>query len=289
MARYRGRPPPGPLATVTRASAREGGFALLIVLWSLALLALLGAQVVGPASSEARLAANLRAAAVAQAAADGAVEGAVLRLLQGAWNPHDGIVRQLRIGAAVVAVRLEDEAAKINPNAAPRPMLAGLIRAVGLDAPTSSVLAARIMDWRAPMSASLAGDGPKAALYQAAGLDYAPPSRPFTSLGELRLVVGVTPTLYARIAPFLSVYQEGAVDQDAAAGATAMALDDARMSQTGAPVPALHSENPVVRVRAEAVGPGGARAGRAAVVRMLTAPKPGQVPYQVLTWDSEPG
>jgi general secretion pathway protein K len=267
---------------------RERGFALLIVLWSLALLALLGAQVMGPSRNEMRLAANLRAAAVAQAAADGAVNEAVLRLLQGAWSPRDGVVREVRIGAAVVAVRLEDEAGKINPNASPRPVLAGLIRAVGVDAPTASVLAARIVDWHSPMSTSLAGGGPKAAPYQAAGLDYAPPSRPFANLRELELVAGMTPDLYARIAPFLSVYQEGAVDQDAAAGATAAALDDARMSQTAVP-PLARGANPVVRVRAAAVAPSGARAGRAAVVRLLAAPRPGQVPYQILTWESEPG
>jgi general secretion pathway protein K len=274
---------------MARGHGRERGFALLIVMWSLALLALLTAQVTGPARSEARIAANLRAAAVAQAAADGAVHEAVLRVLQGAWNPRDGIVRQVRIGAAVVALRLEDESGKINPNASPRPVLAGLIRAVGVDAPTASVLAARIMDWRSPISASLAGGGPKAAPYQAAGLDYGPPGRPFACLQELRLVAGMTPDLYARIAPFLSVYQEGTVNQDVAAPAASAALDDARLSQTTEPPPGLHSENRLIRVRAEAVVPGGARAGRAAVVRLLAAPEPGTLPFHILTWDNEPG
>ena len=51
--------------------------------------------------------------------------------------------------------------------------------------------------------------GPKLAQYQAAGLPYGPANRPFDSLDELGLVLGMTPTLLARMRPFLSVYQEG--------------------------------------------------------------------------------
>ena len=82
---------------MTSLSTRRGerGFALLLVLWSLALLALLGAQLTGSARSQTRLAGNLRANAMVQAAADGAAQEAILRLLQRSWQNDD--LRRVRV------------------------------------------------------------------------------------------------------------------------------------------------------------------------------------------------
>ena len=52
---------------------RQRGFALLIVLWTMGLLALLVAQFTATGRGEVQMATNLRANAVTQAAADGAV------------------------------------------------------------------------------------------------------------------------------------------------------------------------------------------------------------------------
>ncbi|MDR3535940.1 MAG: hypothetical protein P4L71_05530, partial [Acetobacteraceae bacterium] len=73
--------------TRLRATAREAGFALLLVLWSLVLLSLILTQLLSAGRSEAQLAGNLRNAAMAEAIADGAVREAVFHLLGGtpAW------------------------------------------------------------------------------------------------------------------------------------------------------------------------------------------------------------
>jgi general secretion pathway protein K len=60
---------------------RQGGFALLIVLWTMVLLALLVAQFTTTGRNEVQVAANLRANAVTEAAADGALFEAIMRLV----------------------------------------------------------------------------------------------------------------------------------------------------------------------------------------------------------------
>ena len=109
---------------------RQRGFALLIVLWTMGLLALLVAQFTATGRGEVQMAANLRANAVTQAAADGAVHEAILRLLQGKWAP-DGRPRVIRVGTADVEVRIKDEGWKVNPNDAKLPALQALLASSG--------------------------------------------------------------------------------------------------------------------------------------------------------------
>ncbi len=173
-------------------AGRDRGFALLIVLWTLGLLSLIATQILASGRSETQLAANIRSNALAEAAADGAVNQSVLRLMQGAWRP-DGTPHVLRIAAAVVEVRMEDEARKINPNFAPPAVMAALLRTIGLDPARATSLAAAIADWRTRSVEPLPG-GAKAAQYRAAGLPYGPALRPFENLDELGLVLGMRPT-----------------------------------------------------------------------------------------------
>jgi Tfp pilus assembly protein PilX len=57
--------------------SRDGGFALLTVLWTVALLALLTTRTAAAGRTEAQLAGNLRDAAAADVVADGAAHEAV--------------------------------------------------------------------------------------------------------------------------------------------------------------------------------------------------------------------
>src|SRR6516165_2246109 len=111
-----------------RNTAGQRGFALLIVLWTLALLALLGTQLMTAARQDTQLARNLLDAAALQAAANGAVQQAVFATLDTSnrhWNA-DGITRTIRVGRFPVAVRVDNEAEKINPNVASLALLQAL-------------------------------------------------------------------------------------------------------------------------------------------------------------------
>ena len=116
-----------------RSKTDQRGFALLIVLWTLGLLALLGTQLLATARQDTQLARNLVDAAELEAAANGAVQQAIFANLDTS-NKHwdaDSITRVIRVGRVPVAVQLDDEAEKVNPNIASVALLQALMTALG--------------------------------------------------------------------------------------------------------------------------------------------------------------
>jgi general secretion pathway protein K len=194
---------------LTRFLPRQQGFALLIVLWSLVVLALLGSQILTTARRDAQIARNMLESAELEAAANGAIQQAIYAVLDGTnrhWNA-DGVPRTLRIGRTLVSARVEDEADKVNPNIASAELLQALLHQVGADPTTAAGVAAAVVEWR------LAGGtarqpGPALARYVAAGRDYGPSGAPFVSLEELGAVLGMTPDLLARLAPHVTLFTE---------------------------------------------------------------------------------
>lgn len=261
---------------------RDRGFALLTVLWTVGLLALLVTQFIAAGRTEVQVAANLRANAVTQAAADGALHEAILRLLQGAWQP-DGRTRVLRSGSATTEVRIGNQASKVNPNAAPLPVIQALLVSLGVDGGKAATLARAIVDWRSSGPRSLSG-GAKVTQYQAAGLPYGPANQLYDNLDEIGLVVGMTPALLVRLKPLLSIYREG--DGADFGDPLFTATDDA--PATDSPGWQLGSSGRVmvVMIEAASVGAAGGRFTRCAVVRLRAEPSLDQAPYQILTWET---
>jgi general secretion pathway protein K len=207
---------------------RQRGFALLIVLWTVGLLALLGTQIVAAGRSDTQLTGNLRQEAVLAAAADGAVFNIVFRL-QAARDPSlkaDGMVRMLRIGATPVLFRIEAESDRINLNTASASLLRALIVEVGAPPAQANRLAAAILDWRTSGGRARPG-GAKAPEYQAAGKSYGPPGMAFRNVPELADVLGMTPDLYVRLEPHLTVLTDGDPDMATRDPVVARALMDA--------------------------------------------------------------
>ena len=270
-------------------AGHQGGFALLVVLWSLALLALLGTHVTATGRAEVQLAANLRGAAAAEAAADGALHQAIFHLLDPSprrWRP-DGVPREIASpGGAAATVRIESEQGKINPNFAPAGLLQALLPLLGVEPRTAASLAASILDWRTAGSRPRPG-GAKEPEYRAAGRDYAPPGRPFESLEELGLVLGMPPELLARLTPFLSIYQGGDPDLRFAHPVVAQALADAAGRGGDIEVEAESNTVPVVVITAAAALPGGARFTRQAHVRL--GPGARRRAWQILSWRAVEG
>jgi general secretion pathway protein K len=188
----------------------ERGFALLIVLGAMPMLAMLGTEVQLSGRTEVALAENERAAAVDLAAADGAIREAVFRLVAGTWGA-DGTTRMLRVGGRSVAIRIVDEAGLINPNVAPRPLLQALLLTVGVEPIEAQTLADCIFDYRSPGDAP-SPHGAKMPAYRAAGKTYGPSGVPFQRLDELRLVLGMTDDIYRRVLPYLSLYTGQGID-----------------------------------------------------------------------------
>jgi general secretion pathway protein K len=259
----------------------QRGFALLIVLWSIVLLALLATQITAAGRSELQLAANLREAASAEAAADGGVFMAVFHVLDappGRWDA-DGSIHETSQGRFRLQVRIEDENGKINPNDAPQDLLAALLSAEGAD-PASQSIAHAIVDWRFPGDAQA-----KAQQYRSAGRNVAPEGRPFRSVAELGNVLGMTPELLARIAPHLSVYADSTVDY---ARADPVVQSVLRLT-SGGPPPAAPGPSPpptVATITSEATDARGGRFVRRAVVA-FASDAAGRL-FRTLTWQNGP-
>lgn len=238
---------------------RQKGFALLIVLWTVGFLALLGTQIVAAGRSDTQLADNLKQEAVLEAAADGAIAQVMFSMLaaRDARFQADGVVREVRIGQTPVLVRVENESDRVDLNTASGVLLRSLIIEVGGAPGTADRLAAAILDWRTSEANARHG-GAKAPEYRAAGRAYGPPGMPFQSVGELADVLGMTPDLFARLAPHLTVLTDGDPDLSTRDPVVAKALTDASgvADDIGG---TAQTADQVLRVAVTAVGKGAAR------------------------------
>jgi general secretion pathway protein K len=190
---------------------RDRGFALLVVVWVLALMAVLAAGFASDTRSEARQARNLLRAAQAQAMAEAGITLAVVGLLDQdpatQW-PADGSLRSIVFDRGTILVTVQDEAGKINLNGAPLDLVAGLLASRGIDETVRALLLDAIATRRRAVSESLPGAatiGP--AREEGARLATAA-NPPFRALDEIRSVPGVSGAVYQRIAPFLTVFSQ---------------------------------------------------------------------------------
>ena len=265
---------------------RSRGFALLIVLWTVALLALLGTHITAAARQAAALSLLLHGAARAEALADGLVQEAVFRLLDP--SPHgwtaDGVARQVRLGGGAGEVVVLDHAGRVNPSLASPQLLAALLRRDGVEEGRAARLAAAIVDWHTIEDTPSPG-GAKLPQYRAAGLPYGPPNEAFRSPGELALVLGMTPELLARLEPHLSVWSRGRIRLDRADPVVAQAVQDARDTPGGeAPPPPPNEAAPLVaEIVARVVLPE-ARTERHVVVRIDPPGVETALPWHILAW-----
>jgi general secretion pathway protein K len=261
------------------------GFALIIVLWTLVLIAFIVAHITASGRTEVRIAGNLVANAVAEAAADGAIFEAIFNLSdprpEQRW-PIDGTVRQVAIGDGRVALRLEDEAWRINPNAASPALLEALLRATGSDPESARRLAAAIGEWVGSAPTARSQDAIMAD-YHAAGLDYGPPGAPLETLDELGRVLGVNSAVLAALRPHLTLF--GPPEPNPAGADPLVAAALALISPTGsAPLGGqARPDATTVRITATAFGPANSRATRVAIVRVGATLPHG---YAVLAWGS---
>ncbi len=264
-----------------RRSPSERGFALLVVLWWAALLALLGTQLATAGRLQAQRAGNLRSAAMARAAADGVLQEAVFHLLDtspAGWAA-DGAAHVVSVAGGRARVEVRSEAAKIGLNQASPGLLAALLARLGTNPREAAALADAILDWRTATTRPRRL-GAKAPEYRAAGQDYAPPNSDFETLDELRLVRGMTPEIMARLLPHVSVYQFGDPDLALADAAVRLASADSGDVAGDAVERAGPEAAPVVAVNVSVEMADGARAARRTIVRL--ALDAARRPFQIL-------
>ena len=200
-----------------------------------------------------------------EAAADGAVANVISRCRpRGIRLP----ARRNRPGRTDrpnrVLVRVENESDRINLNTASIGLLRAFIIAVGGTPSQANQLSAAILDWRTSGTVARQG-GAKAVGYRAAGRAYGPPEAPFQSVDELADVLGMTPDLFERLEPHLTVLTDGDPDMSTRDVIVARALTDAAgvAGDTGA---AAQTADALLRISVTAIGPGLTRYSRIDVV-----------------------
>jgi general secretion pathway protein K len=186
-------------------TADERGFIIVAVLWILGLLAAL-VSIYAVYVTNAALSVSVNDDRLqAEALTSSAVELAAYQLIatDEKTRPTQGHFT-LRMGGAGIAVEFRSEAARIDLNAAPKPLLAGLFAALGADYSQAEYYADQIIVWRSKPKDG--GRNDEADAYRTAGLNYAPRQAPFASVGELWLVLGLPPALVERALPFVTVF-----------------------------------------------------------------------------------
>jgi general secretion pathway protein K len=260
---------------------------LLLVLWTMALLALLGAQVTGAGRAETQLAAALREGAQLQAAADGATYETIWHMLDGSGDywPPGAITRVLDEPAGRVSVTVTDERGKLDVNQAPAALLQALFTVLGADRSTAQTVSAAIVDWRAQQGAGSDVDPAQATAYRADGRVWGPAGQEFQRLDELKLVLGMTPKLYDASLPYLTLALEQGPWTQFADPVVLAAIVQAKRD-SGLSVDVADARGPIVlRLVARAQARGGAAFTRRVLFRLDGTLGGPAWKYRILSWE----
>jgi general secretion pathway protein K len=279
----------------------ERGFIVVAVLWILAALSALVLIYLTYVTNTAVVVAVSSARVQAEALESAGVELAAYRLIgvKADRRPTSGSF-DVRVGTGRVSVSYRSEAARIDLNAAPKPLLAGLMVALGASPSNASTYADRILAWRTPPEQG--DDDPENSFYRASGSAYAPRHAPFPSVEELWLVQGVPAVMVEGMLPFVTVFSNAASInlRDAAPqvlaalpGMTPERLQEL-LTQRADPALDPHALLGIVGGEAAslagslayrmsiAVDPGNGRPALAEVVILLN--EDGDAPYRIVSW-----
>ena len=295
---------------LNKASVQQGGFALVIVLWMMALFAVLAGAFSVSTRTEAKTTLNIAEHTKARFLADAAVQHGIFELLnrhhEKAWKA-DGTEYSVTFGEAELMVSLMHERGKVDLNYAPEDLLRGLLISAGAASDSADALVDAIADWRDEDELTRLR-GAEAADYRQAGLSIVPENAPFRTSAELQQVLGMTAELYRKIEPLVTVHSfTPTIDPNAAPRGVLLALpgvnaeeveeflsvrEEERYERDDVLLPPLASAGPwlaagdgsVFTVRGSAMLASGARVVRDAIVWVV---EPGSPDYWIL--DSRDG
>lgn len=197
-----------PWRRLRRRSGRgQRGLALLTVLWMLVMLSAVTIGLGVSARTETRLARNHVDAAQARHLAEAGVQRAVLALLDTREAPilrpdgSRGI--ELRLANGTVQALVQDECGKIDLNTGWGELIRGAVQVSGIGGREADAITEAILDWRDPDD-QRRQYGAERREYESDGR-VGPRNGPFATVEELRQVIGVTPELYRRLEPIVTV------------------------------------------------------------------------------------
>jgi len=264
----------------------EEGFALLLALWVMAVLAFLAAPVFRGGQTEANLAYSSRQQSQLQEAADGAIFETIWHLLDGGgdfWIPGTAVY-VIDESDTPVEVNVTDERGKFDINQSSQAELAALFSRVGADRTSASRVAHAIDEWRTLMPPEGYERNSREAFYKMNGYLWGPPGEEFQRLDELKLVAGMTPDLYAASIPYLTLALEQEPWVQYAPDVVLATLSDVQR-EDGRGIGDADKMGPIVlQIHARARGRNGSSFSRRALIR-LDGPEQGPAwKYRILDW-----
>jgi general secretion pathway protein K len=191
-----------------RVKSSSKGFALVLVLWVLSLLTIMAGSFALTMRRESTIVAGIKDNAGAAAMAEAGIVAAEMMLLNPDQNKRwraDGNIYQLDFGNTQIRLRLLSEAGKIDMNKADLPLLQALMAQAPAEEDQQAKLVGAIIDWR-DHDDLLSIDGAEKKEYQDAGLKYQPRNKPFQTMEELQMVLGMDEHVFNWLEPIITVY-----------------------------------------------------------------------------------
>ena len=216
----------------------ENGFAIVVVLVVVSLMALVAIVLQKSVAVDVRSASYLAKHARAEALADGLTRLAIRHLVvntpgNGRSGPFrlDGIPLTCRAGASLATIAFTSTDGQINLNLASEALLKRALAGVGVSDGDAARLAQNVIDFRSSGDRSIDG-GSKLGIYREAGLNHGPKNGPFESVGELEQVVGMTLPLLERLQPLVTVHSRfGVINPSVVSMPVAVALSGGSASE----------------------------------------------------------
>jgi general secretion pathway protein K len=157
---------------------------------------------------ESSIVAGIKNNAQAKAIAESGIAMAEMMLLNPdpvkGWRA-DGSIYEINATGAKIRVRLLSESGKLDINKADESLLNRLMTYAPVEAEQQIKLASAILDWR-DEDDLVHIEGAEKTEYEDAGLSYQPRNKPFQSIEELQLVLGMDKSVFLWIEPLVTVY-----------------------------------------------------------------------------------
>jgi general secretion pathway protein K len=291
---------------MARACGQEG-MALVLVLWMLTLMTIMAGSFSLTLRRESELVGGIRGTAQARALAEGGIYYAMPMLVERdpakRWKT-DGTPYPITLSTGRLTIRVLDEEGKLDMNMASDAALRELFLQVTGDEGLAQRLSDAIVDWRDPDDIKRP-DGAERSEYEAMGKT-GPRNRPFQVPDELMEVLGLTPAVYQRIEPLITVYTGRDGINPAKAGPEMLRIvfkgDEAAVAEYIAqrsvaignalpPIPANRANSPIklttggdtaYGISVEAVLADGDRAAVEAVLKRQQNAQ--HLPFSILNW-----
>lgn len=293
---------------------RQRGIALLLVLWAIALLALLVAQMIGDVRLQARVARLRVNQTQGELAAQGGLALAVAGLSATRPGQHwiaDGRPYAAQVGTARLTIRSWSEKGKVDLNVADGTTLRRLFVCAGASEESAQRIATEIQSWRTANNATanqvFGINAASDRAYQQAGRVDGPMHAPLTHPETLRQMLDMTTPLFHAVSGAVTVWSgEASIYTEVASPLALCAARGTTLEAANALVARRWQSNaagstdpgPVVEVVSTATLPNGAST-RLSAVLMLTggsahgatnaaadeAGERGAAPYLILDWN----